>query len=99
MNNRRAKKSAAKPVVAATPRPPLEPVALAPTEGFKEAVFRELQAWEEAKRAARRIPEHTTLLEFRKHLYDTLNALYREGRIRVGDTFNDKYIITTARNQ
>lgn len=77
-----------------TPRPPLEPIVVPPTDGFKEAVFREIQALEQARVEANRIPDYVLRIEFQNHLSATLNALYKEGRIKVGLTINDKYITT-----
>ena len=80
------------------PSPPLEPVTVQPSEEFTEAVCRELRRLEEAKRSARRLPEHTLYRELASHLSSALNALYKQGRIRVGDTINDKYISTATTN-
>lgn len=77
-----------------TPRPPLEPIVVPPTEGFKEAVFREIQALEQARVEANRLPDYVLRIEFQNHLSAALNALYKEGRIKVGMTINDKYITT-----
>ena len=77
-----------------TPRPPLEPIVIPPTDGFKEAVFREIQALEQARVEANRIPDYVLRIEFQNHLSAALNALYKEGRIKVGLTINDKYITT-----
>lgn len=77
-----------------TPRPPLEPIVVPPTDGFKEAVFREIQALEQARVEANRIPDYVLRIEFQNHLSAALNALYKEGRIKVGMTINDKYITT-----
>lgn len=76
------------------PRPPLEPIVVPPTDGFKEAVFREIQALEQARVEANRIPDYVLRIEFQNHLSAALNALYKEGRIKVGLTINDKYITT-----
>ena len=87
-----------KPAVQAQPThtqlPPLEPIVVPPTDGFKEAVFRELQALEQARVDAHRFPDHVLRIEFQNHLSAALNALYKEGRIKVGLTLNDKYITT-----
>lgn len=77
-----------------TPRPPLEPIVFPPTDGFKEAVFREIQALEQARVEANRLPDYVLRIEFQNHLSAALNALYKEGRIKVGMTINDKYITT-----
>lgn len=77
-----------------TPRPPLEPIVVPPTDGFKEAVFREIQALEQARVEANRLPDYVLRIEFQNHLSAALNALYKEGRIKVGMTINDKYITT-----
>lgn len=77
-----------------TPRPPLEPIVVPPTDGFKEAVFREIQALEQARVDAHRFPDYVLRIELQQHLSAALNALYKEGRIKVGLTINDKYITT-----
>lgn len=77
-----------------TPPPPLEPIVVSPTDGFKEAVFREIQALEQARVDAHRFPDYVLQIEFQQHLSAALNALYKEGRIKVGLTINDKYITT-----
>ncbi len=81
------------------PSPPLEPVTVPPSEEFTETVYRELRRLEEAKRSARRLPEHTLYRELSAHLASALNALYKEGRIRVGETINDKYISTNTNQE
>ena len=77
-----------------TPRKPLEPVEIEPSDRFTEAVFEELRMLEQAKNDARREPRHTMYIEFQRHLSAALNALYKAGRIKVGLTINDKYIST-----
>ena len=77
-----------------TPRPPLEPIVVPPTDGFKEAVFREIQALEQARVEANRLPDYVLQVELLHHLSSALNALYKEGRIIVGNTVNDKFITT-----
>jgi len=76
-----------------TPRKPLEPVEIEPSDGFKEAVFAELQRLEQAKHDAHREPHHTMYIEFQKQVSKALNALYKDGRIQVGQCLNDKYIL------
>lgn len=73
--------------------PPLEKITVAPSDEFADALYNELTRLWEARKEANRIPEHIVLIEFRKHVLDTLNALYKAGRITVGQTINDKYII------
>lgn len=73
--------------------PPPKPIVTPPSEAFTEAVFEELSLLQEAKRSAHRVPEHTLYRELAAHLSAALNSLYKQGRIRVGDTVNDKYII------
>lgn len=92
--NRKPVKPAAQAQPTHTPRPPLEPIVVPPTDGFKEAVFRELQALEQARVDAHRFPDYVLQIEFVHHLSAALNALYKEGRIKVGLTINDKYITT-----
>lgn len=53
---------------------------------------------EQAKKDAHRLPDHTVYRELEKHLSSALNALYKEGRIIVGNTVNDKYIRITENN-
>ena len=77
-----------------TQRPSLEPIVVPPTDGFKEAVFREIQALEQARVDANRLPYYVLRIEFQNHLSAALNALYKEGRIKVGLALNDKYITT-----
>lgn len=79
----------ARPALSPLPKPIVTP----PSEAFTEAVFEELARLQEAKHAANRVPEHTLYRELGAHLSAALNSLYKQGRIRVGDTVNDKYII------
>lgn len=79
----------ARPALSPLPKPIITP----PSEAFTEAVFEELARLQEAKHAATRVPEHTLYRELGAHLSAALNSLYKQGRIRVGDTVNDKYII------
>lgn len=73
--------------------PPLEKITITPSDKFTDALYNELTRLWEARKGANRIPEHILLVEFRKHVLDALNALYKAGRIKVGQTINDKYII------
>lgn len=90
MSSRRATTTRARE--ASPPSPPLEPITVTPSEEFTEAVYRELRRLEEAKHAAHRLPGHTLYRELSAHLASVLNSLYKQGRITVGDTINDKYI-------
>jgi len=38
------------------------------------------------------VPDTITLVEFMKEIKNSLNELYNEGKINVGNTINDKYI-------
>lgn len=102
MSSSRMSRKTVKPSVQAqptyTPRPPLEPIVVPPTDGFKEAVFREIQALEHARVDAHRSPDYVLRIEFQQHLSAALNVLYKEGRIKVGLTINDKYITTKTDN-
>ena len=64
------------------------------TNPFDEALLAELAAAEEEKRAAGIAPAHTLRRELARRIDASLNRLYAAGRIKVGDTVNDKYIIT-----
>lgn len=77
------------------PLPPLEPIVIAPSEQFRSAVLEEIRAMEQARRNAKRLPEHILYRELERHLASALNALYTEGRLTVGLTINDKYLRTT----
>jgi hypothetical protein len=50
----------------------------------------------EEKRAANRFPTHVLFIDLQKQVAqqvrDELNALHRDGIIKVGKTVNDKYI-------
>ncbi|WP_138481587.1 hypothetical protein [Dyadobacter bucti] len=37
-------------------------------------------------------PHHVTLINLDRSIKDSLNRLYSAGKIKVGDTINDKYI-------
>lgn len=50
---------------------------------------------DQSKREAKRLPEYTLLIELQRHVSETLNALCQDGRIKTGQTINDKYISTT----
>lgn len=90
-----ARKTKSAPAIyTSTPLPPLEPVVIAPSERFRSAVLEEIRAMEQARRNARRLPEHILYRELERHLASTLNALYTEGRLTVGLTINDKYLRT-----
>lgn len=73
---------------------PLEPIVTPPSEYFKDALYRELKYMEQGKKEAKRQPGHTLFMELQRHISDTLNDLYKNGRIKTGQTINDKYIIT-----
>lgn len=94
MSNSRRKPAPSAPTFKAEPLKPIEPVTVEPSEGFKEALLGELRRLEAAKRAARRVPEHTLYGELQRHIGATLNALYTDRLITVGHTINDKYIST-----
>ena len=74
--------------------PPLEPIRIVPSEAFKEATLNEIKRFEQAHIDAHRVPNHILHRQFLSLVSDALNALYKEGRIRVGMTVNDKYITT-----
>lgn len=38
-------------------------------------------------------PTHATKLELQQALFNALNELYQEGKIKVGNTINDKWIV------
>jgi len=80
--------------VSHNPRPPLEPIVISPSEEFKSALLDEIQRMEQARRDAHRIPEHILYRELISHISTALNALYKDEKIKVGPTINDKYIST-----
>lgn len=73
---------------------PLEPFAVEPTEEFREALLSELKYIERKKRETGRIPTYTIQMELKRHIAHTLNSLHKDGKIDVGNTLNDKYILT-----
>lgn len=77
-----------------TPLKPLEPIVVPPTAGFVEALFTEIQALEQARVEAHRFPDHVLYTEIQAHVSSALNELFKQGRIKVGLTINDKYITT-----
>lgn len=73
---------------------PLEPFAVEPTEEFRAALLSELKYIERKKSETGRIPTYTIQMELKRHIAHTLNSLYKDGKIDVGDALNDKYILT-----
>jgi len=71
--------------VSHNPRPPLEPIVISPSEEFKSALLDEIQRMEQ---------EHILYRELISHISTALNALYKDEKIKVGPTINDKYIST-----
>ena len=89
----------ARPLAERTPRPPLEPIVTPPSEEFKTALYAEIQRMEQARRDVRRIPEHILYVDLLSHISAALNALYKDGKIKVGQTVNDKHITTQSERQ
>ena len=85
---------AARTAPSTTPLKPLEPIVVSPSEAFTEALFAEIQRLEQARQEAHRFPDYPLYRELVAHVGQALNALYRDGRIHVGSTINDKYITT-----
>jgi hypothetical protein len=56
---------------------------------------------ESVKQAAKIVPSHAVILEITKihgNAYaarDELNRLQREGKVKIGDTVNDQYVLVT----
>ncbi len=89
-----ARKTAPKaPVYQHEPLPPLEPIIVTPSEDFKIALLAELRRMEDAHRAARRVPSHTMHRALIGQVEDALKALAIEGRVKIGPTINDHYIL------
>jgi hypothetical protein len=59
---------------------------------MEEAIFKLLNRLTEEKRSACKFPTYTTKLEIDNAVSDALNKLYSDGRIKVGDTANGKWI-------
>lgn len=72
----------------------VEPIVIPPSDEFTEALYGEIQRLVKARLEARRIPDHVCYRELQRHVSSALNALYKDGRIKVGLTLNDKYITT-----
>lgn len=64
------------------------------SQSFEEAIFAEIQAMEQEREQAHKSPVFVPRLDFMKRVSAALNSLYKQGKIRVGDTLNDKYIST-----
>lgn len=63
-------------------------------EQLSEAIFRTISAIEREKEAAGKMPSHAMYEDLTAKVHDALNALYSQGRIKVGRTINSKYITT-----
>lgn len=65
---------------------------------LSEAIFRTIAAIEREKEAAGKMPAHAMYEDLISKMRDALNSLYSQGRIRVGNTINSKYITTKTAN-
>lgn len=61
---------------------------------FDEAILAEIQAMEQEREQEHKSPVFVLRIDFIRRVNDALNRLYKEGKIRVGETLNDKYIST-----
>ena len=60
---------------------------------IEEALMQVIREIVQEKQSARRFPTHATKMEIYEKVRQALNTLWAQGRIRVGDTINDKWII------
>ena len=67
-------------------------------EQLSEAVFRTISAIEREKEAAGKMPSHAMYEDLTARVRDALNRLYSQGKIKVGNTINSKYITTKTGN-
>lgn len=65
---------------------------------FDEAILAELQTMEQEREQEHKSPVFVLRIDFIKRVNAALNRLYKEGKIQVGETLNDKYITTDQRN-
>ncbi len=65
---------------------------------FDEAILVELQAMEQEREQENKSPVFVLRIDFMRRVNDALNRLYKEGKIRVGETLNDKYISTRPKD-
>ncbi len=65
---------------------------------FDEAILAELQAMEQEREQENKSPVFVLRIDFMRRVNDALNRLYKEGKIRVGETLNDKYISTRPKD-
>lgn len=59
---------------------------------MKETLLKIIQEEQERKEREGIIPTHTLRLDLNRIISNALNELYREGKIEVGPTVNDKWI-------
>lgn len=59
---------------------------------MEEALLDIIKLIENEKRDERREPHFALRMEVYARVNDALNNLYKQGRIKVGDTINDKWI-------
>lgn len=74
----------------------IEPIIVAPSGEFVEAIFAEIERLEQGRINAQRFPYYVLHTDIVRHVSSALNALYKAGRIKVGRSLNDKYITTTT---
>lgn len=60
---------------------------------MEDALLEVIREIVQEKQSARRIPTHATKMEIYEKVRQALNTLWAQGRIRVGNTINDKWII------
>lgn len=70
-----------------------------PTPELITALYDQLKACEADKKERNVRPTHTLRMDLYAIYRDALNELYKAGKIKVGDTLNDKYIKTITNNE
>lgn len=63
-------------------------------EQLSEAIFRTISAIEREKETAGKMPSHAMYEDLTAKVRDALNRLYSQGKIKVGNTINSKYMTT-----
>ncbi|MFB5946108.1 hypothetical protein [Albibacterium profundi] len=59
---------------------------------MEEALLNFISLAIEEDKAQGKYPEHLTRMDLSKKMDKVLNTLFKEGKINVGETLNDKYI-------
>jgi hypothetical protein len=63
---------------------------------MKDVLFELIKSLEEKKKADKTYPYHVMRQEVYAAVADALNDLYKEGRISVGVSLNDKWVTTNG---